>query len=973
MNALPVAHPSAETLQAFADAKVADTVLADAVYHHLETCPACREKVAARSGDEFLKRLREARGDSCKSIPTRTPAATGGAIQAVKLETTEPPQVPDLPPELVNHPEYEVQRELGRGGMGVVYLVINKHLQQPEVLKVMNKALIGQAGTVERFLREMRAAAKLSRPQPHPNITTIYSALEVGDYFGFTMEYVPGEDLARILKRNGGPLPVASACYYALQTALGLQHAFEKGMVHRDIKPQNLILTKHEKKHVIKILDFGLAKVRSEKEQEFDLTGPDKAMGTPEFMAPEQWRDAASADIRADIYSLGCTMYFLLSGHVPFKGRSYFEICEAHHSETAKPLNLVRSEVSADLAAVVAKMMGKSPAQRFQTPVEVVHALAPFVRPGAKRPPAEVVPVVEAVPPRPRPPSSVKKPAVDKEPVLDVLPVVPNKDTVLEGKGTIQAAQRLSAPGRVQAPPGKRSGKRLSVFGILLVILLGVGTAIAAVKLLGDRAPQGNRDDEIIAEDVAAVEQLLRAGKPSKGYVEKVGPGRIPIWRAAAERGSPDAQWLLSRCYQEGAGVEKDHEKAVDLLRQAAAKGNVYAENNLGYCYNKGEGVGKNVQEAVTWYRKAADKGLAIAQRNLGFCYKDGEGLPQDWTKAREWFQKAADQNDIGGEYQLGLIYFNGYGLEKPDQAEAARWFRRAADAGDGDAQDELGRMYSNGWGVEKDVPEGARWFRLSADQGNAFGQGNLGRAYLNGEGVEKNDEQAIAWLEKAVAQNVTYAPTNRTFRWNLGIAFNNRGKFYLEAKDADTAFLFYRRAAEVNDKLVQEVPRHFIHRIRLGISYIGLGDLRAQVKDFEPAAKWYIKASDLGCSDASKKLADLFEQGQGVPKQADEAARLRKLAENQAVKQFTVPCEVKGMPQKVPLPVYVTNAFKGNHPLEEEELRLHEDHDATLPKEVKDSFNRLYEISRQNNVSFVDLCVYALGKSNEKEGAKKE
>jgi hypothetical protein len=181
--------------------------------------------------------------------------------------------------------------------------------------------------------------------------------------------------------------------------AQGLQHACDRGMVHRDVKPQNLILARQGKKHTVKILDFGLAKATREGGQgDRGLTGTGAMLGTPDYIAPEQTLDAAAADIRADIYSLGCTLYSLLSGAPPFQGKSMFEILQAHLSKEAAPLDRVRADVPAELAAVVAKMMAKDPARRYQKPAEVVQALAPFVQGGAKPPTASPTP-----PPTPPP------------------------------------------------------------------------------------------------------------------------------------------------------------------------------------------------------------------------------------------------------------------------------------------------------------------------------------------------------------------------------------------------------------------------------------------------------------------------------------------------------------------------------------------------------------------------------------------
>jgi serine/threonine protein kinase len=367
-------HLSADVLQAFGLGKLDDTT-ADIVANHLEICSTCRQQAAAMSSDDFLDRLRAAHsrgGTPAPGKPLSGIPQTRG--DAASLAPT-PLHVPGLPPELVNHPQYEIVRELGRGGMGVVYLARNKLLARLEVLKVVNKAILEQNGVAERFLREIQSAAHLN----HPNVVTAYSALPLGGSLAFAMEYVEGEDLAKLMKARGS-LPVAYACYCVRQAALGLQHAHEKHMVHRDIKPQNLILARDSAKHIVKVLDFGLAKVLQEGGNQRELTASGMMMGTPDYMAPEQSVDAATADIRADIYSLGCTLYYLLAGEPPFKGGSLYAILHAHQSVEAKALNLVRAEVPAELADVVRKMMAKAPEQRYQTPGEVARAFAPFIK-----------------------------------------------------------------------------------------------------------------------------------------------------------------------------------------------------------------------------------------------------------------------------------------------------------------------------------------------------------------------------------------------------------------------------------------------------------------------------------------------------------------------------------------------------------------------------------------------------------------
>ncbi|MGO9923573.1 MAG: SUMF1/EgtB/PvdO family nonheme iron enzyme [Isosphaeraceae bacterium] len=318
--------------------------------------------------------------------------------------TEKPIPATALPPGLAEHPDYAIKRELGWGGMGVVYLAENRLMGRHEALKVIGWQITPRPEMLERFLREIRAVAKLH----HPNIVTAYHAVRLGESIVLAMEYVDGLDLSRIVRARG-PLPVANACSYIHQAALGLEHAHERGMVHRDIKPSNLMLARQCNRDVVKVLDFGLGKIRSNGPTDWTLTHEGQMLGTPDFIAPEQISDAGRADIRADIYSLGCTLYFLLTGRPPFGGTSLYDILQAHHSVEATPLNLVRAEVPGELAALVGKMMAKDPEQRFQSPAEVAEALTPFLDAGThpesasssmgtERPPAGVKPSPKVTP-----------------------------------------------------------------------------------------------------------------------------------------------------------------------------------------------------------------------------------------------------------------------------------------------------------------------------------------------------------------------------------------------------------------------------------------------------------------------------------------------------------------------------------------------------------------------------------------------
>lgn len=301
---------------------------------------------------------------------------------------------------------YVLLERLGEGGMGQVFKAREVRLGRLVALKVLRKERIKKPETIERFHQEIQAAAQLS----HPNIVHAYDAEPIGDAHVFAMEYVEGIDLSRLVKQSG-PLPVAQACECIRQAALGLQHIHEHGMVHRDIKPANLIQANLG--GAIKILDMGLARLREEEAaveaKARRLTTFGVVMGTIDFIAPEQALDSRRADIRSDLYSLGCTFYFLLTGKVPFPIDEPMAKLLAHSCETASPLEQLRPEVPTRVCAIVSKLMAKRPGERYQTPADLIldlAALSPTPAATASSIPPQAIPV-RAVPNDAPPPMAI--------------------------------------------------------------------------------------------------------------------------------------------------------------------------------------------------------------------------------------------------------------------------------------------------------------------------------------------------------------------------------------------------------------------------------------------------------------------------------------------------------------------------------------------------------------------------------------
>ncbi|QGJ71662.1 Serine/threonine-protein kinase StkP [Planctomycetales bacterium 10988] len=276
--------------------------------------------------------------------------------------------------------QYKLLEKIGEGGMGAVYRAEQSHTQRMVALKMMDKKLLTKKNYVARFLREMRAAASLN----HPNIVTALDAGEAEGIYYLVMEYVEAHDLRGWLKEFHH-LPIDWSCEIIMQTAEGMQHAHERGLVHRDIKPANILVCAGDVSDPprVKLLDLGLARIIDDDESEHkvdsgELTGSGQVLGTPDYMAPEQARSTKTVDVRGDIFALGCTLFKMLAGRLPFEGGNAFEKLMARTTQDAPSLLSIRPEVSPELDAVVARMLARNPRHRYQQPKDVVKALAPF-------------------------------------------------------------------------------------------------------------------------------------------------------------------------------------------------------------------------------------------------------------------------------------------------------------------------------------------------------------------------------------------------------------------------------------------------------------------------------------------------------------------------------------------------------------------------------------------------------------------
>jgi eukaryotic-like serine/threonine-protein kinase len=358
-------------------------------------CPTCNRFFPAASRAKMLNESRAiAMATAASSVAQvamvdpsiRTPIPCGrgaGAREAVPFEypasflTPGPTTCPQVP-------GYQIERVLGRGGMGTVYLARQLSLDRPVALKVMSRRWTNDPVFVARFTREAFAAAQLN----HPNLVQVYDIGEVEGTKFFSMEFIAGRTISDMI-RDDGKFDPETAVGLVLQAARGLKLAHDRGMIHRDIKPDNLLVDSHG---LVKVADLGLVKtpdlahdadkLDSDASSASglysipnDMTGCRMALGTPAYMSPEQCRDAAGVDHRADIYSLGCTLYVMVTGRQPFEGDTAVELMTAHAYKPLVPPEEIANRVPKELSSVIQKMMAKHPGERFQTMGEVVRTL----------------------------------------------------------------------------------------------------------------------------------------------------------------------------------------------------------------------------------------------------------------------------------------------------------------------------------------------------------------------------------------------------------------------------------------------------------------------------------------------------------------------------------------------------------------------------------------------------------------------
>jgi tRNA A-37 threonylcarbamoyl transferase component Bud32 len=290
---------------------------------------------------------------------------------------------------------YVVLGKIGEGGMGQVFKARHRRMDRLVALKMLPAAVSKDERAIQRFQREVKAVARLS----HPNIVTAHDADECNGVHFLVMEFVEGSDLASLVHQQG-PMPIPQAVDCIVQAARGLEYAHRQGIIHRDIKPANLLL---DAAGTIKVLDLGLARfavaadaLAGASETDTGLTHSGWVLGTADYMAPEQALNAKQADHLADVYSLGCSLYYLLTGRSLYAGQTVVEKIVAHRERPIPSLRQARADVPEQLEAVFQKMVAKDPTDRYQSMTEILTALGPLASGAARTMPVPAVPTDSA-------------------------------------------------------------------------------------------------------------------------------------------------------------------------------------------------------------------------------------------------------------------------------------------------------------------------------------------------------------------------------------------------------------------------------------------------------------------------------------------------------------------------------------------------------------------------------------------------
>ncbi|HEV3118176.1 MAG TPA: protein kinase [Gemmataceae bacterium] len=572
---------------------------------------------------------------------------------------------------------YKILERLGEGGRGVVYKAVDIHLDRIVAIKALNTELTGNPELEQRFRAEAKAQANLN----HTNLATLYTLLIEGGLPLMVMEYIEGETFEQMVQRRG-PIPAQETIPIFRQALLGIGYAHRMGIIHRDIKPSNIMLNKQG---VVKVMDFGIAKVLGAR----GMTRTGTQMGTAFYMSPEQVLNRG-LDIRSDIYSLGVTLYEMLTANVPFGGDSDYVVMTSHVNAPPPLPTKFYPYIPQGLQNAALKALEKNPDARFQTVEEFGTALEQpdtfGVSPIQATPTPATATLVERAPQAAAATAAGDAAVIGRNEAATTVGAVATKDATLAVTNTV---------GKTTSPEHRAPQRRttpLLIGGGAVLAVLAAGGAWYFLGSARSAKPPGLNAPPIAQGQTGAPNPAPISSDPEPvSPVQAVRPGDRPAAKAPAKNPPSPPRPAQPK----SAPVVPVRPDPAKLLQDG-----------------KDQLANHNAQAARESFRKASDAGNVQATVLLGTLYAQGSGGPKSDFDAVRMFRQAAALGNARGMYNLGLMYEAGrVAPTGPDNQTAANWYAQAVNHGDRDAAFRLGLMREQGRGVPKDLKEARRLY----------------------------------------------------------------------------------------------------------------------------------------------------------------------------------------------------------------------------------------------------------------------
>lgn len=786
--------------------------------------------------------------------------------------------------------KFELIRPLGRGGMGTVFLGRDPVLGREVAIKTISMGAEGEQGELrQRFLREASLAARFS----HPNLLTVYEFGEQEGILFIAMEFLRGVDLSALLERKLlGPRTVLDLL---AQVADGLSEAHQSGVIHRDIKPQNIRVLATPRGPLAKIMDFGIARSR----MDGHMTQTGAVLGTPYYTAPEVLK-GGTADPRADLWAVGVVLYQALAGRRAFEGDTpaliLMKVLTEHPNlDTVPP----------PLRALVERALEKDPERRFQSAAEMAESLRERLHVLPPEPALVLPPDLVGQDPSLVTPT---EPALGGTPESLLLSPKPSAPTVVQGPMTEETSPRA------MPQPWLDEGTEAEIlYQWGLKFMLGDGLAVdpqSATRCFRKAADQGHAEamhqlgelylsgeaglhdtQEALlwtrkAATLGSMEAMASLGAQLVKTAERrdeglqwlhvAASGNVPlalrtlarifaeappeaggkaeatrILRAATALDEPAACYALGRWIREGFVAPEDPGEARRALARAAELGMPEAMLELAEDYRSGDPAGQDRALAAEWLQKAAWKGHPKGMLMMARAFRDGDGVPPSPSQAAALFRQAAELGDPEAMLERAWAMVKGEGV-RAEPLVARDWFRRAAEAGCAEAYFPTAQLYAGAEGLSEDRAEALKWFQRAFEAGYADAAVHLGQI-LEKQG---DDAGALPWFQKAAEKGspAALASLGRRYRHGRGVP-----------RDEGRAGQCLRRAAEGGDvEGMVELADLLLYRQMLK-------------PDGPEALRWLRRAAEAGFEDAKVRLYRLFRDGgPGIPASKAEAERWR-------------------------------------------------------------------------------------------------